>query len=406
MSHDNNPNERILFRHRVGKVNWNSLTTCSVRSIIEKNNVRQLQKLLDNVTFSEFSSDDVKSQSVDSVAKLVNMMQLIIEYQLQCQDTQMNVLKAKIAEMKAVKKEKSALERERTSLLEDRRVYQRQLKLLRQSLTKAQEMIKYPENIQSMILGAQARVVYDPLSISPSREKETMRVQSEHLSLMQSPKSVMAELHPLVDSVVRGQQESNDTLRVVMDEQRKALKEMLQLVLDQQQSLNKSPSVSERLHMVENKVRSTEVQTSVELKKSIESSPSRNLQRSPGSLQSILLEVAESEMIEDKRQEWQKKENEFAFREAILIEKESSLKARDDLLARKMRETEALRQELIEQKALLDANSAQLEQEEHSGKVDQFAKLGAMLAESIPRRRAQKVGASLLLLRSRLGKKK
>jgi len=338
--------DKVIFRQRVGKLNWQQLSTCSLRAVVEKRSIDQLQKVLDNLTFSEFSADDVKSQSAESISKLVNTMQLIIEYQLQCQDVQMNVLKAKNEEMKELKKEKIKLETERVSLHEDRRIYQRQLKLLRQSLSKAQDMIKYPENIQSMILGSTARVVFDPLSLSPKREQPALVPTTNNLS---SPKSVMEDIYPLVDVVVRGQQESGDAMREIVVEQRRAMKEMMKMILDQQAAMNarkeeqygpdhtSGPRTPAPTPMsVPVMMRTAEVQTSIELKPT--QSPKQK-----GYLQSILMEAADSEAQETRWAEIRRKEAEISRTEAVLIHRERTVMEKERSLEEQAKELVALR---------------------------------------------------------------
>lgn len=329
----------ISFRQRVGKLNWHSLASCSLRSIVEKKNIGQLQKVLDNITFSEFNSDDVKSQSVESVSKLVNVMQYIIEYQLQCQDAQMKVLKLKSEEVKELKKEKMKLENERVSLHEDRRIYQRQLKLMRQSLTRAQDMIKYPENIQSMIFGAKARVVFDPLQLNTARESSPVAAAN---NVMSSPKSVMDEIYPVVDCVMRGQQESSEAVRSMVEEQRKELRKMMQLVLDQQAALATARKEVQYIPthalsapqtpVVPASTRTAEIQTSMEIKPA--QSPKQK-----GYLQSILMDTADSAAqderwagIRTKEAELVRVESLLTHREKMLMEREKSLDEREFLL--------------------------------------------------------------------------
>jgi zinc finger protein DZIP1 len=153
----------LSFRQRMGVLDWNTLSSCSMKTIIEKRDVDQLQRVLDNVTFSEFSEIDVKSQTAGAMSKLVNIMQLIIEYLLHCQEAQMKVMKADKVSIKALKKEKVTFEKEKEYYKEDTKIYQKQLQLLRQSLTKAQDMIKYPESMLSVPLqGVSTRIIFDP----------------------------------------------------------------------------------------------------------------------------------------------------------------------------------------------------------------------------------------------------
>ena len=63
------------FRQRVGAINFHSVTSVSLRKIIESNDIGALQMLLDTVTFSDFTEDDCRGQSIGAVTKLVHVRQ-------------------------------------------------------------------------------------------------------------------------------------------------------------------------------------------------------------------------------------------------------------------------------------------------------------------------------------------
>ena len=61
------------FRQRVGAIDFHSLTSVSLRKVIESNDIGELQTLLDTVTFSDFNENDCREQSIGAVTKLVNV---------------------------------------------------------------------------------------------------------------------------------------------------------------------------------------------------------------------------------------------------------------------------------------------------------------------------------------------
>ena len=61
------------FRQRVGAINFHAVTSVSLQKVITSNDIGELQKLLDTVTFSNFTEDDCKGQSIGAVTKLVHV---------------------------------------------------------------------------------------------------------------------------------------------------------------------------------------------------------------------------------------------------------------------------------------------------------------------------------------------
>lgn len=70
------------FRQRVGKLDWKLISSINLEDIILNMKISELQGVLDEVTFCDFSAVDVKGNTVDSISKLVQLMQLICEYLL------------------------------------------------------------------------------------------------------------------------------------------------------------------------------------------------------------------------------------------------------------------------------------------------------------------------------------
>lgn len=122
------------FRQRAGNVDWKAVTSVQVEEVVLKGDPGPLQHVLDVVTFSEFRSVDVKNNSIESVYKLVNILQLIVEYLLHCQEAQFKVIRDLEGKLVIGKEHASKMKKEILSLKEDRKIYQRQLAMLRKSL--------------------------------------------------------------------------------------------------------------------------------------------------------------------------------------------------------------------------------------------------------------------------------
>ena len=124
----------FAFRQRAGHVDWKAITSVKTENIVSKADTKQLQFVLDGATFCEFRPEDVRNNSIESVAKLVNILQFISEYLLHCQEVQFKVIRELQAKADKNHTTIDKLKKENLALKEDRKIYQRQLAMLRKSL--------------------------------------------------------------------------------------------------------------------------------------------------------------------------------------------------------------------------------------------------------------------------------
>jgi peptidoglycan hydrolase CwlO-like protein len=167
------PAPSFHFRHRVGNLNWKLISSLDIDAIVEDHSISELQSVLDNITFCDFTPTDVRNNSIDSVSKVVKVMQLIIEYLLHCQENQYKTIQSVHKRNSNLKSSVKSLHREIAGLKEDSVIYQRQLSILRHSLSKAQDMIR--EN-----------KMHGPLSIGASQVVDPSSKQNMNMELMNS----------------------------------------------------------------------------------------------------------------------------------------------------------------------------------------------------------------------------
>lgn len=134
LSYANLNMSKFSFRQRAGHVDWKSVTSVKIEDIVSKADTKQLQTVLDSATFCEFRPDDVRNNSIESVTKLVNILQFISEYLLHCQEVQFKVIREMQLKNDNNVEYISKLKKENLALKEDRKIYQRQLAMLRKSL--------------------------------------------------------------------------------------------------------------------------------------------------------------------------------------------------------------------------------------------------------------------------------
>lgn len=141
----------FAFRQRAGRFDWRQISSVNVEDIIVKWKVEELQSILDHVTFSEFLPADVKTNTIDSVTKLVHIMQLIIEYLLNHQEVHLRQIQNLHKKVQHTKHQRDKLERNNITLGEEINTYQRQLHILRKSLLAAGVPMPEPKSSAKVI---------------------------------------------------------------------------------------------------------------------------------------------------------------------------------------------------------------------------------------------------------------
>lgn len=153
----------FTFRHRVGKVDWRIITSVKVEEVVLNSKVlsltqvasnsmthtlpilryqiSELQQLLDPLVFSEFTTEDVRNNSIGSITHLVKLLQLTAEYLLHYQEHQFKTLRDLNRQLEEQETLNNKLKKQCISLKEDARIYQRQLAMLRNSLLNQHEPV-------------------------------------------------------------------------------------------------------------------------------------------------------------------------------------------------------------------------------------------------------------------------
>jgi hypothetical protein len=213
----------FTFRQRAGKLDWKLVTAISLDDLFKNMKIRHLQSILDPVTFCEFCVDDVKGNSVESITLLVKLMQLISEYLLHCQESQFTLINELNAKHKILKSNFEKLKKENIVLKEDTKIYQRQLTMLRQSLSKLQDL--------NFDYNGQQRV--QPKIVVPYDEKNVKTKESNEL----------------ITSLLQHERETRNFMTTIIDEQRKSfLQEISYLVESFQSQINDNKNNNNNIH--------------------------------------------------------------------------------------------------------------------------------------------------------------
>ncbi len=157
----------FTFRQRAGRLNWKLISSLDVEDVVINVNISALQNVLDSVTFSEIVEDDIKRNTIDSVHKLIHIMQYIIEYLLNHQENQFSLVSKLNGKINHLKKSREQYYQQNLSFREDIRTYQRQLHLLRKG-------INHPDNSQPY-----ARFVRE-VGQNPTNNNQIVKAILEH----------------------------------------------------------------------------------------------------------------------------------------------------------------------------------------------------------------------------------
>jgi hypothetical protein len=206
------------FRQRAGLVDWRAITSVKADDIIVKADTKQLQNVLDVVTFCEFRPDDVRNNSIESVCKMVNILQLISEYLLHCQEAQFKAIRDLQSKCSDNKESISKMKKEIVSLKEDRKIYQRQLAMLRKSLG--------PENLTGDRTGPlpapRVTNIFEPQSNNDQRSAAQEQQQL-------NAHAIDAEV---IKSVLRHEDESRNFMVTLLNDQRSTFMEQITVITE------------------------------------------------------------------------------------------------------------------------------------------------------------------------------
>eukprot|EP01041_Mallomonas_annulata_P003683 gene3683-7327_t len=318
----------FAFRHRVGSIDWKTVSEVDITTVVEDGEIGDLQSILDAVTFCEFREIDVKKSSIQNTAKLVQLMQLMIEYLLYCQESQCSTIRDINNKYTSQKAKTTSLKRENISLKEDIKIYQRQLLLLQQSILKQQTLLKNPSTILD------PRVIFDPQT-------------QDHKSRKENDKDIM----PIMESVLKHERETRDFLKDIIENQRNAFVQELHRFVEVAQNQ------SENLRKVAEQDLRAQADSIVEV--------ARN------AIQSSTLSIA-TERNKDRAQSQSHSDSSATAVAAVIsdmVEREATLRAREKLLNEQFQDRErqleqrmqSRERELLRRQHMLDGQQAKID---------------------------------------------
>jgi hypothetical protein len=197
----------FAFRQRIGALNWKDITAIDLELVIDQHQIEELQSIIDDVIFSDIQVKDIRGASVIDLKKLINIMQLMLEYMLYCQESQLTLIQELYKKNKQQKKINKELNETNETIKEDIRIYKRQISSLKSSIEKYKQMVLKNDGYVAV-----APRIFNPLA--PEEQKEKGEKQE------MTPTN---QLSLLIESMLRHERQTRDYVKDILDEQRASL---------------------------------------------------------------------------------------------------------------------------------------------------------------------------------------
>lgn len=296
----------FAFRQRIGNLNWKQISSCNIEEIITHLKIHELQEILDHITFSEITSEDIKRNNLTNILILIQLYQLIIEYLLFHQENQFQTINQRNKKIHNLQDGKERLKEENLRFQEDIKTYKRQLHILRKAL--------------------QGNGKLNPLE-DPFLQKGGPRILYPQSQFQQQPDSTTTaavETKEIIKTLVDHEYDSRRMMSSLLEEQRKSFHHEMMLLIDSMksslQSTNNNVSSnsmeSYQLLMENMKLQFQQlIQSTLETQKA--NNNNNNLRQSLGDGKSLALQSLQQELFQ---------------KEKLLFEREESLQRREQTL--------------------------------------------------------------------------
>lgn len=311
----------FTFRQRAGRLDWKVISSIDLDEVIINLRVNELQSVLDSVAFSEILPQDIKHNTIDHVSKLIQVMQLIIEYLLHHQEAQYSLVTKLNHKINKLKESREKYYKENLVFREDVKTYQRQLHILRKAVNGGELQGDYLEALH--------------------RQRMPTKVHGHHNRYSEEDKH--DDHKDLVKTILDYERESRNTMMSMLEDQRRTFsQEMLALFesLKMQSNNNGNTAPNNQLYMENIKLQIDSILHNAldSYKENINKvGPlSRSLERPKADpdnkVQDLLREAAFETMEDELRQKTRE-----------LTKREEALKLREEAMTRKEKYANALR---------------------------------------------------------------
>ncbi len=135
---------KFKFSERQGRVNWRALINTNLEQVADQIDLRQLESLLQNITYAELDREDFERMGDAHFCKLFRLAQLSIEYLVYTQNYLETLTKSLDSHYKQAFEDASRHKEQQRSLKEENEALRRELKLKTKTLTTYEYLLKLP----------------------------------------------------------------------------------------------------------------------------------------------------------------------------------------------------------------------------------------------------------------------
>lgn len=318
--------EQISFRQRVSTVDWKAITSIDIDEIITKSNIKELQSIVDELIFCNFTKNETKNNNINNITKFIFLLQLISEYLLICQEKQFVIIR-KLT--KDNNNQKSLLIKNKKvihSLKEDIKIYQRQLTMLRQSLNKSNNLL-IDHNYDGRVLTT-PRLINDPSMNQYNNDKNNDKDNKDS-----NKNNVITE--KIIESLLANEKELRGFMNNVLEDQRKTFSNEISIIMESVKangmnnanSINNKTDLVEQLNVFKKQMEQVvkDAVDGVKAKEDIASFGDRSNSVGGGNKSNNISDILRTAALEEYEEELKEKERKLNERERLLMRREKEL---------------------------------------------------------------------------------
>ena len=140
---------KFQFQERQGRINWRTVLNTDVDKLVKDIDLRQLESLLQNLTYAQLDREDLERMGDAHFVKLFRLAQLSIEYLIYTQNYLETLTKTLDMQYKHTYEETEKVRDKIKQQTEENAIMKRELKLKQKTLTTYEYLLKIPAGMET-----------------------------------------------------------------------------------------------------------------------------------------------------------------------------------------------------------------------------------------------------------------
>jgi zinc finger protein DZIP1 len=140
---------KFQFQERQGRINWRTVLNTDVDKLVKDIDLRQLESLLQNLTYAQLDREDLERMGDAHFVKLFRLAQLSIEYLIYTQNYLETLTKTLDMQYKHTYEETEKVRDKIKQQTEENAIMKRELKLKQKTLTTYEYLLKMPAGLET-----------------------------------------------------------------------------------------------------------------------------------------------------------------------------------------------------------------------------------------------------------------